>query len=302
MQLFSLDGEKVMGLSPISFKKERNLQQLFEANLEVLTGWEFVCSEFSIKDKRFDTVAYDRSTKSFVIIEFKNITNRSVVDQGITYLGMMLEYKAEFVMEYNERSETPLKRQDVDWTQSRVLFVAPSFTDFQQQAANFKDLPIDLWEVKQYDKGLLLVNPLKKSKSAPKIKEVQVDPTSDIAKVAKEIVVYTEDDHLNGKSDAVLTLYEQYKLAIQSLDPAIEIVPTKQYIAFKKERNLVDIVVMKSGLKFWINKKSGGLDDPKHIARDVSAIGHWGNGDYEVVVNDTSNLEYILFLIKQTIL
>ncbi|MEK5794959.1 hypothetical protein VXE63_23200, partial [Acinetobacter nosocomialis] len=31
----------------------------------------------------------------------------------------------------------------------------------------------------------------------------------------------------------------------------------------------------------------------------VTNIGHWGNGDCEVIVSDTENLEYILSLIKQ---
>jgi predicted transport protein len=43
----------------------------------------------------------------------------------------------------------------------------------------------------------------------------------------------------------------------------------------------------------------GDLDDPKKLANDVSRKGHWGNGDYELTVNDTKNLEYIMSLIKQ---
>lgn len=31
---------------------------------------------------------------------------------------------------------------------------------------------------------------------------------------------------------------------------------------------------------------------------DFSVMGHWRNGDNEIVVNDTVNLEYIMSLIK----
>ena len=34
---------------------------------------------------------------------------------------------------------------------------------------------------------------------------------------------------------------------------------------------------------------------------DVSNIRHWGNGDYELQVSDTSNLEYIMSLVKQAV-
>lgn len=43
------------------------------------------------------------------------------------------------------------------------------------------------------------------------------------------------------------------------------------------------------------------MNDPKGVMRDVSSIGHWGNGDYEIVVADTKNLEYLMSLIKQVL-
>ncbi|MBN2746096.1 MAG: hypothetical protein JXR34_05160 [Bacteroidales bacterium] len=54
----------------------------------------------------------------------------------------------------------------------------------------------------------------------------------------------------------------------------------KDYIAFKKERNITDICVQQKKLKIWINLKKEKLDDPKNLSRDVSETGHWGNGDY----------------------
>lgn len=41
------------------------------------------------------------------------------------------------------------------------------------------------------------------------------------------------------------------------------------------------------------------LDDPKKITKDVSKLGHWTTGDYELTVFDTKNLEYIMSLIIQ---
>ena len=61
-------------------------------------------------------------------------------------------------------------------------------------------------------------------------------------------------------------------------------------------------MLLKKGIKIFINLKKGQLDDPKGIMKDVSETGHWGNGDYELVVNSTTNLEYIMSLIKQAII
>jgi len=41
--------------------------------------------------------------------------------------------------------------------------------------------------------------------------------------------------------------------------------------------------------------------DEKNLARDVSNVGHWGNGSYEIKMSDAENLEYILSLLKQSL-
>lgn len=64
---------------------------------------------------------------------------------------------------------------------------------------------------------------------------------------------------------------------------------------------MIDIHLNKNSLKIWINLQRGQLDDPKGLCRDVSNIGHWGNGDYELKVNSDDNFEYILSLIKQSL-
>jgi len=73
-------------------------------------------------------------------------------------------------------------------------------------------------------------------------------------------------------------------------------------MAFKLKKNLVDIFTENKGLKVFINLRKGQLDNPKNIVRDVSSIGHGGNGDYEFSVKNTKDIEYIMSLIKQTII
>ena len=148
------------------FKLEREIQTLFENNLNELMHLQLVKSEFSIKNKRIDTLAYDTQSNAFIIIEYKRSKNISVVDQGFTYLSLMLENKADFIVEYNETLKQNLKRTDVDWSQTRVVFVSTSFTENQKTATNFKDIAIELWEVKRYENNLISVNQRKKSKSA----------------------------------------------------------------------------------------------------------------------------------------
>ncbi len=301
MILYRNDIGKVEQLKEILFKREKDIQDIFETNLISLTGWQFIKSEFTIKSNRIDTLAFDTENKSFVIIEYKKDRNYSVVDQGVSYLNLMLEYKADFIVEYNESLHKNLKREQVDWSQSKVVFVSSSFTDFQKQSTNFKDLSIELWEIKQFENNILLINPLKKSSAAPSIRPI-AKQSEQLEKVAKEIKSFTEEEHINRVPDDIAELYTQFKSAILNLNPDIEVQPKKDYIAFKKGSNITDISLLKKHLKMWINLKKGKLDDPKKITRDVSEIGHWGNGDYELIMEDDGNLEYIMSLVKQAII
>ena len=302
MYIYNKNKNALTILKEIPFKLEKEIQSIFESNLQAVLNLQLVKSEFTIKNNRIDTLAFDPESNSFVIIEYKRSQNYSVIDQGVSYLNLMLEYKADFIVEYNENQKGNLKRSDVDWSQSKIIFVSPSFTDFQKQSSNFKDLAIELWEVKQFDNDIIVVNPIKKSKSAPSIKQVQQSQDSDLSKITKEIKVYTEDEHLEGKSDEIKELYEIYKQAILNLASDLEIKPKKMEIGVTKNGKIFsDIVILKSGLKIFINLKKDTLDDPKKLMRDVSSIGHWGNGDYEVIANDTKNLEYLMSLIKQAI-
>ncbi len=47
----------------------------------------------------------------------------------------------------------PLRKDDVDWSQTRVMIVASAFTKFQREALALKNLPIELWEVGHWGNG-----------------------------------------------------------------------------------------------------------------------------------------------------
>lgn len=302
MALFKTTPSKLDFIKETPFKLEKEIQRLFETNLEQIMGLEMVKSEFTIKNKRIDTLGYDPQTRSFVIVEYKRDRNSSVVDQGFTYLNLMLQNKADFILEYNEGLKKTMKRDDVDWSQTRVAFVSQGFTENQREATNFKDIAIELWEVKRFEGGIVSINQIKKSGAAESIKAI-TDKNKDLQDISKEIKVYTEDDHLQGKPDEVVELYEKFKAAILELSSDVEIKPQKWYIAFKKNgTNVSDIEIQKNALKLSVNLKAGKLDDPKGIMRDVSVLkGHSLNGDYEIRVDSDKDLEYIMSLVKQAI-
>ena len=126
------------------FKNEKELQNFFENNIETILGYKFIDTEFVVGDFRIDSLAFDEESKSFRIIEYKNVKNHSLVDQGYTYLKLMLERRADFVLQYNIKTKSSLTIQDIDWSQSRIIFVSPIYTAYQLNATDFKNIPVDL--------------------------------------------------------------------------------------------------------------------------------------------------------------
>ncbi|MBE7515597.1 MAG: hypothetical protein HS105_03150 [Chloracidobacterium sp.] len=300
MPLFNIDiVNKLEQIRELPFKLEKEIQELTEQNLTTIFGLNFVRSEFALNNFRIDTLAFDKDASSFVIIEYKRDKNFSVIDQGYAYLSLMLNNKADFILEYNENCKDTLKRGDIDWSQSRVIFISPNFTAYQKEAINFKDLPIELWEINRYNNKTISYSQVKTSGSQESVKTISRQNEA-IAKVAKEIKVFTEQEHLDNASDEIKELYEKLKLAILNLDN-LEVKPKKLYIAFVANRNVLDVRIQRNALKIWLNVRQGKLDDPKGICRDVTHTGHWGNGDYEINIHSDENLEYILSLIKQSL-
>ena len=300
MKLYKIEADKLKEISVSNFKLEKDMQNIVEKNLKELFSLQFVKSELTLKSFRIDTLSYDAENKSFVIIEYKKDRNFSVIYQGYTYMSLMLNNKSDFILEYNECCNSHLKRDDIDWSQSRVIFISPFFTEYQKHSINFKDVPFELWEIKKYENNLVgLIQ--HKTASEESISSIIEDADSVVSKVSKEITVYSEEYHFEkrGKSELSKEIYYNLRERIMKLGE-VEIVPRKTYISFKRKTNFVDVDFQKGNLWLWINLAKGELDDPKGISRDVSSIGHYGNGDYDLRIYPDTDLDYVMFLINQS--
>ena len=145
MPIYKQSGNKLVSVKEKKIGLEKDIQALTEGNLSDIFGLDFIASEFPLNNLRIDTLAFDSETNSFVIIEYKRDRSFTVVDQGYAYLALLLNNKADFVLEYNEKNKKNLRKDDIDWSQARVIFIAQSFTKYQQEAIGFQDMPIELW-------------------------------------------------------------------------------------------------------------------------------------------------------------
>jgi len=298
MKLFRLSKTDLNEVEQIPFKLEKNIQDLVEKNTESVFNLKFIQSELSVDKYRIDTLCFDEENNSFVIVEYKKGSSYSVIDQGYTYLQLLLNNKSDFLLVLSQYFNKVLKMEDIDWSQSRIIFVSPSFNSYQKDSVNFKDLPFELWEIKRYSNDTIVLNQ-HKSDSKESIETLNKS-NSVISQVTREVKVYSEDKHLGHGSNEINEIYFKIKERVLDLGSDVEIVPRKEYIGFKRGSNFVDIEFQKKQLKIYINMKFGSIPDPMNISRDVSKIGHYGNGEYEIKVNGETDLDYLMVMIKQS--
>jgi len=300
MKLFKLNKTNLNEVEQIPFKLEKDIQSLVEVNVESVFNLKFIQSELSVDKYRIDTLCFDEENNSFVIIEYKKGKSYSVIDQGYTYLQLLLNNKSDFLLVLSQHFNKVLRMEDIDWSQSRIIFVSPSFNSYQKDSVNFKDLPFELWEIKRYSNDTIVMNQ-HRSNSNESIETLNPNTSnSTISQVSREVKVYTEERHIEFCSEELKEIYNDIRERILELGSDIEIVPRKEYIGFKRGSNVVDIEFQRKQLKFFINMKKGELNDYLKISRDVSNVGHYGNGDYEIKVNKDSDLDYLMILIKQS--
>ncbi|WP_120940526.1 DUF262 and DUF1524 domain-containing protein [Helicobacter pylori] len=96
-------------------------------------------------------------------------------------------------------------------------------------------------------------------------------------------------------------LFDILSKEIKALDERVTEKFNQDYISYMFDKNFVDIVPLKNGLKLYLNMPFNELQDEKNLARDMTNKGHLGNGDIEVKLETKENIPYCLGLIKQAL-
>lgn len=300
MQIYNNNSWKLSQVKEIWFNLEKDMQSLTEANLEDIFWLEFIKTEFQLNNLRIDSLAFDNETNSFVIIEYKRWNSYSVIDQWMSYLALMLNNKADFTQELWRKRKEFIDVKDIDWSQSRVIIIADSFNRYQRESINFKDLAIELWELKQFSNWVVVFNPIKASNTTESIKTVTKFETDEFEKVNKEIKTYEIDDLIKPNWEYTRELYEDLRDFILSLDNNLKENITKFYAWYRKNiQNLVWLNFYKSWIAItFVSLHKEDLDDHKNMIKNVPEERWWGKKS-TLMVKDKEDLFYAKELIKE---
>lgn len=312
MQLFQTSSNRLVPLERDSFKLEKDIQSLIETNLDTLFGLEFVSSEFAVSDFRIDSLTYDVQSNSFVIVEYKKGHSYSVVDQGYSYLSVMLNNKAEFILEYNEKTGKQLKRTDIDWSSSRVIFVSPSFNAYQKNSVNFKDVPFELWEIRKFAGGIIALEQHVSTSNESIEKISGVNLNSVIHKVTDEVKASSETQLISSLSTDLQPIWTAFREQLLEL-PGTSVHTTQNYLSIKYDGTaLIYIRFRKIELNCELlrgNVYPGGVVRGKFFELDdskgVTSVRTWNwksgviGGVYTFSLKSLDQLDYVMYLIKQ---
>ncbi len=298
MSLYQIKNQKLTPIKELDFEKEKPLHELIENNLENLFGLKVVGGEFAIEGYFLDSLGYDPEVNSFVIIEYKRDKNNSIVDQGLHYMQLLLTHKADFVLAYNNKFAKNCEIKDFDWSQIRVVFIARSFTAYQQGAANFENFPIELWEVTRYQNDLIDLNQLQTKKKAESITKFVESPVA--KQITKEVKTYTLEEHVSKANDQTQELFKKLQREIFELDDRIQEKPVSWYVGYKiRYQNFCSVKFYKDKLKIYVRVNE--IDDPKKYFKKVPDNYGWGRTHlwYWDIAND-KDLDYAMTIIRQS--
>jgi uncharacterized protein with ParB-like and HNH nuclease domain/predicted transport protein len=182
------------------------------------------------------------------------------------------------------------------------------FLEKRDMSGGFKESPLrlnaglsvlDVW-----DENAIQERAKKLAKQATRVWEAPMLPPEvlDTYKQKTEVqVAYTLQDHPQlSDGSPMRPLFEAFRKEILALDPCVSEEFLKLYVAYKAETNFVDVVPQLGRLRLSLNMRYHELHDPKGIAKDITNLGRWGNGDVEVQLSKLEDLPYVIGLVRQS--
>ncbi|TBO42252.1 DUF262 and DUF1524 domain-containing protein [Pedobacter kyonggii] len=299
-----------------SIQKESYLESL-AATMQLFVGSKLFpndsdfISQLKIKD------IYNFRSKGYLLNRLENYNRKELVNTN--------EYSIEHIMPQNENLRKEWKEMlGPDYLKIREIYLHTlgnlTLTRYNSELSDkpygfkktteggFDTSPLNLnqflrtstvWNREKIEKrAQILAETAAKIWAHPNLSQEALSPYLIKEKIGASEYSIDQFEHLKGN---VFSLYERLKKSILALDEAVKEEYKKQYIAFKTSTNFVDIVPQKSRLKLSLNLPFSEIVDPKGICKDISNLGRWGNGDVEVGVSPDEDLNYIMYLIEQSL-
>ena len=113
---------------------------------------------------------------------------------------------------------------------------------------------------------------------------------------------YDESHHTTAKPKEAVELYRAVdRLCLAMVPGPVVRRYLAKYIDYQRDkRSFCSVHINQGGLRVWLRLKYGRLANPPAFARDVSRVGHWGNGDLELDITALPQIQEAEPLIRES--
>ncbi len=296
MAIFEINNGKVKRIKPTEFKIEKELQKLVEENLETFFNCRLVASEFStgnLHAGRIDTLAISEDNNP-VIIEYKKVASSELINQSLYYLHWITDHKGDYQIAVKKSLNEDI---EIDWSEIRVICIAPEFKKYDLHAVQVMGSNIELWQYKLYENGIVSIDEVfRKSGTQTHPSDIEgknpvmVNAGKKAAQTRKN-AQYTFEEHVNRLNPDLVDLHTEIREYIVNLDSAVEETPKQNYISYKTSQNFVCLESQKRKMLIFLKVNPDELENMPNQARDVRKIGHFGTGDLEFTIKNKEDFE-----------
>lgn len=303
MAIFEIKDDKVKRIKPTEFRLEKDLQTLVEKNLETFFNCRFVASEFStgnLHSGRIDSLALSEDNNP-VIIEYKKVASSELINQSLYYLHWITDHKGDFQVAVNKSLKENI---EIDWSEIRVICIAPEFKKYDLHAVQMMGSNIELWQYKIYENGIISIEEvfrksgIQNHSSGIEGKDPTMVEAGKKAAHTRRTATYTFEEHANRLNKDLVELHYEIREYIVNLDSSIEETPKQNYIAYKTSQNFVCLESQKRKMMLFLKINPDEIEDMPKQARDVRNIGHFGTGDLEFTIKNPEDFEIAKPLIE----
>ena len=299
-----------------ALKKDRYLESI-EAQLLLLPSYRRFPNDDEFHRDLQTRDLYNFRSRSYWLRRFENHGRKENVAVD--------EYTIEHIMPQNEqlgaawRSALGTEWQRIQQTWLHTLgnltltgynseYSDHPFTEKRDMEGGFKQSPLKLndglGQLEQWNEEAIKT---RAGKLAGLAVQVWTGPQLDAAVLATYLPrqswneTYSIQDHPNLLVPSLRPVFEAFRKAVLALDPCVTEEFLKHYVAFKAETNFVDVAPQAKRLRLTLNMRFAEIIDPKGICKDVTGIGHQGNGDVDVSLSTLNELPYVIGLVRQSL-
>ncbi|MCM1160377.1 MAG: DUF262 domain-containing protein [Roseburia sp.] len=270
-------------------------------------------------DDKFETAfvskdIYNMRSRNYILSHLENYNNKAPI--------VIENYTIEHIMPQNANPNDEWKKElGPDWKEIQKTYLHTignlTLTAYNSEMSDkpfmvkmemeggFKESALRLnaylvklteWNEKHIkERAKLLSDKAKKVWEYPNLSEAELAPYREEEKPAQKYSLNTYDINVFTK-----TLFEVLDKRIMNLSSDVKKEYKKLYIAYKLDTNFVDVVVQKQRLRISVNMKFSEVHDPKGICKDITGLGRWGNGNVELFMEHTADVDNVMEIIEQS--